>query len=108
MPSNTMALSPARSAPVRRSPLSMQARPRKVAFDTVRSRQGRGGEAERAIYVADSRSHVSFGLTRPHAWGTTRAGRQIQGLVDVPAPARLTAPAPPQPLGQRVTQHGVL
>src|SRR3712207_4533119 len=40
-------------------------------------------EAGCAIYVADSWSHVSFGLTRPHASGATRDGYQIQGLVDV-------------------------
>ena len=36
-----------------------------------------------AIYVAGSRSHVSFGLTRPHASGATRGGHQIQGLVEL-------------------------
>src|SRR4051794_27087026 len=87
MPRNTMAFSYARNALVRRSTLSVQARPGRVAFDTVRSRQGRGGEAGRAIYVADSWSHVSFGLTRPHASGATRGGHQIQCLVDVPRPA---------------------
>jgi hypothetical protein len=75
----------------------MQAHPGRVAFDTVRSRRGRGGEAERAIYVADSRSHVSFGLTRPHASGATRDGRQIQGLVDVP-PAATGPEVPPHAL----------
>src|SRR3954471_8718281 len=87
MPRNTMAFSHARNALVRRSTLSVQARPGRVAFDTVRSRQGRGGEAGRAIYVADSWSHVSFGLTRPHASGATRGGHQIQRLIDVPRPA---------------------
>src|SRR5690242_10199905 len=107
MPRNTMALSPARSAPVRRSTLSMQAHPGRVAFDTVRSRQGRGGEAERAIYVADSRSHVSFGLTRPHASGATRDGRQIQRLVHVPAAADLALAAAPEILGQHWGELGL-
>src|SRR3954471_16753396 len=93
MPRNTMAFSHARNALVRRSTLSVQARPGRVAFDTVRSRQGRGGEAGRAIYVADSWSHVSFGLTRPHASGATRGGHQIQGLVDPPR-KRQTAAVP--------------
>src|SRR3954466_13633994 len=85
----------------RRSTLSVQARPGRVAFDTVRSRQGRGGEAGRAIYVADSWSHVSFGLTRPHASGATRGGHQIQGLVGLHDRA-LTAQRPQAAVAHRL------
>jgi hypothetical protein len=50
---------------------------------------------------------ASFGLTRPHASGATRDGRQIQGLVDVPVPARLATPTAPQILGQGGRELGL-